>query len=448
MNGRFEYDVALSFAGEQRDHVEKVAAALCRRGIRPFYDDYEKVNLWGKDLYEHLDWIYQKASQYCVIFVSKDYAKKVWTTHERRSARARALQSNQEYVLPVRFDDTEIPGLRSTVGYVDVRSLLPEKLAELIFKKLGPRAVESALEEKLRISFSLEQPSDEAHALHVRGAELYRAGHVTQAVDTLEAAVMRYRSLPDAASGSVTSGLAAALCDLGVWIGATQAGGARATTQRQVTLLNEAVRLYRTLADADAEQFEPYLAEALSRISACHLELYQFPEAEEAARNAVGLRRNAAHQDPEPLALALYRHAHALLNQNRHGRAVQVMREALARYADLAGSGGVGARQEFADALTFLGVICRQPAWSEVGISALVQAAQVFRSLVSEDPIHFEPALTRVLRLLDERRSSAGESGPEVATMAQSEVDEICSRRGDAGYVSSLATKPFMPLVT
>jgi hypothetical protein len=48
----------------------------------------------------------------------------VWITHERRSAQARALQSNQEYVLPVRFDDTEIPGLLSTVMYVDARSLL------------------------------------------------------------------------------------------------------------------------------------------------------------------------------------------------------------------------------------------------------------------------------------------------------------------------------------
>jgi hypothetical protein len=82
--GDFTYDVALSFAGEQRAYVQKVAAALRRRGIRPFYDDYEKAALWGKDLYEHLDWIYRKAARYCVLFASKDYAEKVWATHERR----------------------------------------------------------------------------------------------------------------------------------------------------------------------------------------------------------------------------------------------------------------------------------------------------------------------------------------------------------------------------
>ena len=137
--GDFTYDVALSFAGEQRAYVQKVAVALRRRGIRPFYDDYEQATLWGKDLYEHLDWIYQKAARYCVLFASEAYAKKVWTTHERRSAQARALQSNEEYVLPVRFDDTEIPGLRSTVAYVNARSLPPGRLTGLISKKLGPR---------------------------------------------------------------------------------------------------------------------------------------------------------------------------------------------------------------------------------------------------------------------------------------------------------------------
>ena len=45
-------------------------------------------------------------------------ACKVWPTHELRSAQARALSQSVEYILPVRFDETEIPGLLNTVGYV------------------------------------------------------------------------------------------------------------------------------------------------------------------------------------------------------------------------------------------------------------------------------------------------------------------------------------------
>ena len=45
-----EYDVALSFAGEDREYVEAVASALQQAGVKVFYDQYEEVELWGKNL--------------------------------------------------------------------------------------------------------------------------------------------------------------------------------------------------------------------------------------------------------------------------------------------------------------------------------------------------------------------------------------------------------------
>ncbi len=138
MSEDFEYDVTLSFAGEQRDYVEAVAAELRSQGVRVFYDNYEQVNLWGKDLYVHLDYIYRKAARYCVLFASADYAKKAWTSHERRSAQARAFEENAEYVLPARFDETEIPGIPPTIGYLHLAELDAKDLADMIVQKIGP----------------------------------------------------------------------------------------------------------------------------------------------------------------------------------------------------------------------------------------------------------------------------------------------------------------------
>jgi hypothetical protein len=132
-----EYDVCLSFAGEDRDYVRRVASELKRKGVRVFYDEYEEVDLWGKDLYVHLDDIYKNAARYCVLFVSQHYAKKLWTNHERRSAQERALKENTEYILPARFDDTPAPGLRDTVGYIDLRGREPEDFAGIIRGKIG-----------------------------------------------------------------------------------------------------------------------------------------------------------------------------------------------------------------------------------------------------------------------------------------------------------------------
>lgn len=141
MTGRMfsncEYDVALSFAGEDRDYVERVAMALRARNVRVFYDGFEEATLWGKDLYVHLREVYQYKARFTVLFASAHYARKAWPSHERASAQARALSEAAEYILPARFDETEIPGLLSTTGYIDLRRKSPDEVADLVYQKLA-----------------------------------------------------------------------------------------------------------------------------------------------------------------------------------------------------------------------------------------------------------------------------------------------------------------------
>jgi hypothetical protein len=132
----FHYDVALSFAGEDREYVEAVAKALRAKNTRVFYDGYEEASLWGKDLYTHLTQVYQNDARFTVIFISHYYAEKLWTNHERQGAQARAFSEHREYILPARFDDAEVPGILRTTAYVDLRRKSPAELAELIADKL------------------------------------------------------------------------------------------------------------------------------------------------------------------------------------------------------------------------------------------------------------------------------------------------------------------------
>ena len=135
----FRYDVGLSFAGEQREYVSDVASELEARGIHVFYDDFEQGTLWGKDLYEYLSDVYQHMCDYCVIFASAEYAAKVWTNRERKSAQARAIEESREYILPARFDNTPIPGLLPTVHYIDLTIVSPGELCDLIEEKLDKK---------------------------------------------------------------------------------------------------------------------------------------------------------------------------------------------------------------------------------------------------------------------------------------------------------------------
>lgn len=132
----YEYDVALSFAGEDRKPAESMADLISGSGFKVFYDRYEQSQLWGKDLYQHLQKVYRDRARYCVVFASKYYAEKLWTKHELKQAQARAFQESQEYILPLRLDDTEIPGINHTIGYLDLRKHSIDIVADIVCRKL------------------------------------------------------------------------------------------------------------------------------------------------------------------------------------------------------------------------------------------------------------------------------------------------------------------------
>lgn len=130
-----EFDVALSFAGEQRDYVEKVADILARKGIKVFYDRFYRSHLWGKDLTTYLSDVFSAKSKWCMMFISKEYVEKAWPSHERASALAKQVEVKGGYILPVRFDETEVPGLPSSIAYVNAKTTSPQELANLFLEK-------------------------------------------------------------------------------------------------------------------------------------------------------------------------------------------------------------------------------------------------------------------------------------------------------------------------
>jgi hypothetical protein len=136
MTRNVEFEIALSFAGEDRVYVDQVANLLRDSGVKVFYDLFEEANLWGKNLYDYLSEIYQDKALYTIMFISKNYALKLWPDHERRAMQSRAFQEHQEYILPARFDDTPIPGVLPTVAYISLVDRTPSAFVEVVQRKL------------------------------------------------------------------------------------------------------------------------------------------------------------------------------------------------------------------------------------------------------------------------------------------------------------------------
>lgn len=130
------YEVALSFAGEQREFVGGVASYLLDQGIAVFYDDFERLRLVGENLESQLTSIYSTESGYIVLFISEAYAKKPWTTYEREAA-LNACQGEYSRLLAVKFDETQLPVLSPSLASVDARRLTPEEIGYIILAKLS-----------------------------------------------------------------------------------------------------------------------------------------------------------------------------------------------------------------------------------------------------------------------------------------------------------------------
>lgn len=138
---KFDFDLAVSFAGEDRTLVASIVDKCKKKGYTVFYDADEVASMWGEDLTEYFANTYENRARAALMFVSEHYARKPWTTHERRSILVRALEQGPTgdgpYLLPIRIDDTKLPGVRDSIAFIDSRHYTLDEIANFVEKKLG-----------------------------------------------------------------------------------------------------------------------------------------------------------------------------------------------------------------------------------------------------------------------------------------------------------------------
>jgi len=181
-----EFDVAVTFAGEDRAYVSEVVAAV-KGDLKVFYDETYQAEAWGEDGVEYFTNVYMHRARYVVMFISRHYAEKMWTRLERRAALAQAAMQRQAYILPVRLDDTELPGMPPTIIYLDSRRAgLGGLIEALRIKVSGSVPARAAAPELRRVP---RTPADIQAMMERRPAAweyLLYAGVLRRNVDALE----------------------------------------------------------------------------------------------------------------------------------------------------------------------------------------------------------------------------------------------------------------------
>lgn len=139
----FEYDLALSFTGEDREIADFIANKVKSAGYKVFYDAFEQVELWGADLTRELPQKY-RSSRYCLMLLTKAYLEKMWTTLERQAIISEFLKNRGEnYLLPVFLNGFtgDVPGLSDLTAYLTINSttekdLLADQVLRFLSAKL------------------------------------------------------------------------------------------------------------------------------------------------------------------------------------------------------------------------------------------------------------------------------------------------------------------------
>ncbi|MHA2474771.1 MAG: TIR domain-containing protein [Promethearchaeota archaeon] len=134
---KFEWDVAISFAGEDRQIAEKLANKFRSHGIKVFYDEFYKSKLWGKNLSNYFRKVYGPKSRYVIPLVSKHFPVKDWTNFEFSIARDEAKARKSEFILPIRLDNTKIFGLQDDIAYIDYSKEGIDGIVEIFVSKLS-----------------------------------------------------------------------------------------------------------------------------------------------------------------------------------------------------------------------------------------------------------------------------------------------------------------------
>jgi hypothetical protein len=130
--------VALSFPGEHRCYVGRVAAEL-ERLLQPnacFYDKYYEAQLARPNLDVLLQEIYGDRSGLVVAFVCGEYDEKAWCGVEWQKVKERRAFGDEDSIMYVRIGEGDVSGMTSLDGYVDARTRMPEEIARMVVERV------------------------------------------------------------------------------------------------------------------------------------------------------------------------------------------------------------------------------------------------------------------------------------------------------------------------
>jgi hypothetical protein len=240
-----------------------------------------------------------------------------------------------------------------------------------------------------------EKHEERARVLNRLGFALSALGRRAEALQATQEAVALYRRLAQQNPDAFLPELARSLNDLGVDLSAL---GRRAEALQAA---QEAVDLFRRLAEQHPDAFLPYLAMSLNNLGIRLSALGRRAEALEATQEAVALYRQLAQQNPDAflpyLAASLHNLGNRLSELGRRAEALQATQEAVEIRRRLAAQHPDAFLPYLANSLKDLSNVLFALDRQEEALQAAQEALEIRRRLARQYPEAFLPDLAESL---------------------------------------------------
>ncbi|HZL16108.1 MAG TPA: TIR domain-containing protein [Polyangia bacterium] len=137
----YEYDFAISFAGENRDLAREVARQLTVMDCHVFCDENFEANFLGGAWSKEFERIFGRESRLVVCILDRHYQEKIWPTFERECFLPRVPAGE---VIPIFLDGTTFVGIpKDTIGIKFLKgadpTIEPNRITDEIVSKLLER---------------------------------------------------------------------------------------------------------------------------------------------------------------------------------------------------------------------------------------------------------------------------------------------------------------------
>ena len=131
----YDFDFAISFAGENRSLARMIVGQLELLDCSIFYDELFEANYLGKAWHSRFKEVFAEQCRFVLCLLDKHHLEKIWPTFERELFCPRVPEAA---VIPIYLDETIFPGIpRDIVGIrFDVAGGPPDELSNRVFDEI------------------------------------------------------------------------------------------------------------------------------------------------------------------------------------------------------------------------------------------------------------------------------------------------------------------------